>query len=146
MEKLVKLALKRLDDLDLEQRFLDSRKATRYLIASTFVNNLDIVRRFGSEEVNLDLDEYLKGIKPIFKKFLLEYFPWVKLEYYRPQEITKFLIPVAVMKLGSQKAVADYLGVSKPMVTYLVQGKRGLTVNNLLKLLEVTGMKLKIRA
>jgi len=144
VERLVKLALERLDDLDLEQKFLDSRKATRAIIANSFVTNLEIIRKLGTKEENKSLDLYFFGTNITFQKFIIQNFPWVN--FPGSEEVALLgnfgLIKLLTAQGMSQAEIGRRLGVSKVMVTYWLQDKRELKVRHFFRIMELAGKEI----
>lgn len=146
MEELVKIALQRLDNLELEKDFLNSRRATRLLLANTFANNLEIVKTHGDETTNKLMDNYLEGMNETFKAYLFENFPGLELNgnKYLHNIKTTGLIKIIFSNGFNQIDIASRLEVTKPMITYFINGKRKLKIKHLFGLLSLANKKLYI--
>lgn len=148
MEELVKIAMNRLDNLDVELTAMASRKDNRLLKSRTFAENIYIIRTHAGVEDNLLLDNYLEGMNINYKNYMIKNFPWARIEEsYDLQKISQTeLIEIILYKLSiNQSELARRLNISKVMLHYLIKRKRNLKVGLFLKLVELGNLNLKIK-
>ncbi|MDD0853008.1 helix-turn-helix transcriptional regulator [Halobacteriovorax sp. GB3] len=147
--EIVERALERLFDLEIEERFIESRKEMRKVAAKTFATNLEIIQKYGSSEEKSDLRLFLNGLHPKLVEEIIQTCPNVVIDGCREVEFLKArgLINLYLSKnseYGSKAKLAKELGFSRAYISLLEKNKRTIKLDVLIRVLNLAGYKLCI--